>query len=367
MKNKQEILTTAIKSFINNDKTNETISSLHMIIKLINKMKTNLIGKVLMGFLLVMSISSSLQADTLKMLTCYPMMHIITNTGVNVFGKNLKEISNDSLDLKTFGPDVVPINEQFQPIQMGVFDLLFTTSVYHMGTTSMGIAIEATEADPVKRREAKLISYMDAHYAKLGVKLLAVIPVANYNFITSKPIADSGPSFSGLKLRVPPIMAPIVKAFGASSVNIPPGELYTGMQKGVIDGFSFLAIGLKDFKIHEVSKYLIRPTFGYVSFSIFMNKARFDKLKSNQQKFIIAAAMKSETDAMSVFRQKQIEEEKFLISNGMQTMDLPLSEQKKLGMIFGKTIWAVAEKKTSDVVGLHKLADENDLSLSPRE
>jgi TRAP-type C4-dicarboxylate transport system substrate-binding protein len=342
MKNEQKVLTTTINSFI----------------------KTDLLVKMLVAFLLIMPISSSLQAETLKMLTCYPMTHIITDTGVTIFEKNLKEISNDSMDLKTFGPNVVPVSEQFQPIQSGVFDLLFTTSVYHMGTTAMGVAIEATEADIDKRRERGLFGYMEEHYSKLGVKLLAVMPVANYNIITSKPLADSGPSFSGLKLRVVPTMAPTAKALGASVVNIPPGEIYTGLQKGVIDGFSFLAVGLKDFKIHEVAKYLIRPTFAYVSFSIFMNKARFDRLTPDQQEYVIAAAIKSETDGKNIFRQKQIEEEKFLISKGMQIVELPPSEAKQLNETFAEVVWDLAEKKTSEVIGLHKLADENGLSLS---
>ena len=167
----------------------------------------------------------------------------------------------------------------------------------------LGASIEAIDPDPVKRRESGIIDYVDKHYNQMGVKLVAVLPIYAYNIVLRDEIGDRNPSLKGLKIRTASLVAPLVKAYGGAPVTLPPGEIYTSLQKGVIDGFTLVAVGLKDYKIYEVAGYLARPTFGYISTTIFMNLDKYNRLTDQEKQWVDAAGIKSEKD--SLFFSKQ--------------------------------------------------------------
>lgn len=302
-------------------------------------------------------------AKTLRAITGFPQTHLFTEGCLGTFLENLSEISAGKLKLNVSGPDVVPTNEQFQPLQAGVFDLLYTHAAYHLGVTAMGAAIEAVDPDPVKRRKSGIIDYVDQKYHKLGVKLVAVFPMVEYNIVLRNPIGERNPSLQGEKIRTAALVAPAVKALGGAPVNMPPGEIYTAMQKGVIDGFTLVAVGLEDYKAYEVAKYLARPMFGFISSYLFMNLNAYNRLTEEEQQWIKAAAIQSEKDSLALFRKKHQAEVQSLKEKGMQETRLQPEDARKIGKVFTDTIWAVAEKKSGrDVVKLRELAIEKGMT-----
>lgn len=324
-------------------------------------MKTILKTSFFLSLLFVLVLPA--QAETFKVLSGFPTTHLYTEGCLNTFQENLKASSNNSITLQIFGPEVVPTNEQFQPVQSGIFQMLFTHTAYHMGTTAIGVTTESIDPDPDKRRESGIIDYIDAEYQRHGMRLLAVLPMVEYNIVLSKPLGNTSPSLEGLKIRTPPAGAPMIKALGGAPVSLPPGEIYTALQKGVIDGFTLVAVGLIDFKIHEVAKYLVRPKFGYISLAILMNAGKYDALTSQQQEWIQSAAIKSERDAMQFFRKQHEEEVTKLQSLGMEVVQLPEADAVRIDKLMSDAIWAVAEKKSGKVVAdLKKMALEKGMT-----
>ena len=327
-----------------------------------NYFKINVIyqKRFLIGFLtlfLTFVYASPATAKTLRVLSGFPQTHLFTEGCLGIFGKNLEQISGGQMTLQFNGPDVVPTNEQFQPLQAGVFDILFTHPAYHLGTTAMGATLAAISPDPVKRRKSGIIDYIDKHYHQHGVKLLAVLPMVEYNIVLKKAVGNRVPSLKGLKIRTSPLVAPMVKALGGAPVSLPPGDIYTSLQKGVIDGFTLVAVGLEDYKIHEVAGYLARPTFSYISGSLFMNLNKFKQLSAREQKWVEQAALKSEKDAKVFFRKKHLSEVEKLKSLGMGITQLDSKDAAKLDKVFNATVWAVTEKYAGKAAkDLHQLA-----------
>jgi TRAP-type C4-dicarboxylate transport system substrate-binding protein len=306
---------------------------------------------------MVLTLPVQVTAKSLKVISGFPQTHLFTEGCLGIFTENLKEISGGKLVLQISGPDVVPTNEQFQPLQAGVFDLLFTHAAYHLGATAVGASIEAIDPDPVKRRESGIIEYVDKHYNQIGVKLVAVLPITEYNIVLPDEIGDRNPSLKGLKIRTASLVAPAVKALGGAPVNLPPGEIYTSLQKGVIDGFTLVAVGLKDFKIYEVANYLVRPKFGFISASLFMNLDKYNRLTDQEKQWVDAAAIKSEKDSLVFFKTKHMEEVTQLKALGMKETQLQPTDAQKIDKIFSTTIWTVAEKKSGQTIkDLHQMA-----------
>ncbi len=296
-------------------------------------------------------------AKTLRAISGFPKTSLFTKGALMTFEKNLARVSGGTMKLHISGPDVIPTNEQFQPLQAGVFDLLYTHAAYHLGSIAAGAAIEAIDPDPVKRRETGIIEYVDKQYNNIGVKLVAVLPMAKYNIVLKDPVADRSPSLAGLKIRTASLLAPVVKTLGGAPVNMPPGEIYTALQKGVIDGFTLVAVGLKDYKVHEVTGYLARPLFAFISSCIFMNLDTYNSLSEQEKQWMDQAAVKSEKESLAFFQHQHTAEVAELKALGMKETQLNAEDAQKMDKIFSDTIWAVSEKKSGQIIkDLHTLA-----------
>jgi len=294
--------------------------------------------------LVVLTFSSQAFAKNLKLLSAY-QPNFIFNVGItDIFKKHVVEISGGKLKITQFGPDVVPTFEQFQPVQAGVFDINFTHATYHAGNMGLGILMDMTIADPDKRRSSGLFDYMDKEYSKVGIKLLGFNPVSPYHYITKNKLSGSTPSFKGLKLRSNPTLQSVVLALAGSPVTLAGGEVYTSLQKGVIDGAAWTLVGVKDFKWNEVANYMVRPTFGSISMMMMMNLKKFNALSKQEQEWIVEAGKRTELDSMAFFNSKIDAEIKYLESKGMGYTNMSAEDAEKVNVYFNQGLVKMSTK-----------------------
>ena len=105
---------------------------------------------------------------------------------------------------------------------------------------------------------------------------------------------------------------------GGAPVNLPSGEVYTALQKGVIDGATIITFGALDLKWYEVTKYMVRPTFGNLSTLILMNLEKYKALSPEKRQALDQAGAQTELDAMQYFKDKKEAEQKELIKLGLK-------------------------------------------------
>lgn len=310
-------------------------------------MRKSLIGMSVLLFVVLVFASNSF-ATTLKLLSAY-QPNFIFNVGItDNFKKNLVEISGGKLKIQQFGPDVVPTFEQFQPTQAGVFDINFTHPTYHAGNMGLGILMDMTKFDPVKRRESGLFEAMDKAYNKKGIKIIAFTPVSPYHYITKNPLSGTKPSFQGLKLRSNPTLQNVVLELGGSPVTMAGGEVYTSLQKGVIDGAAWTLVGVKDFKWNEVADYMVRPTFGSITMLLMMNLDKYNSLTAEERAWVDEAGKKTELDSLAFFSERIDSEIKYLEGKGMQYTQMNAADAKVVNNYFNDGLVTMAKKLVGD-------------------
>src|SRR5687767_6482680 len=86
------------------------------------------------------------------------------------FAKNVEAASKGGIKLQVKGPESIPAFEQLQPTRAGAVQLLLTHGAYHYGTTGIGVALDAIDGPPVKRRESGVWDQVDKDYQKIGLK-----------------------------------------------------------------------------------------------------------------------------------------------------------------------------------------------------
>jgi len=109
-----------------------------------------------------------------------------------------------------------------------------------------------------------------------GSFLLGAKPVRKLEDLRSKIIGFGGG-------RTPPL---ILKALGAAAESIQSQDVYTSLEKKVIDGMLFPLSTLRAYRLAEVVKYVARTDFGSASNFTAMRLAAWNSLSPADQKII---------------------------------------------------------------------------------
>jgi TRAP-type C4-dicarboxylate transport system substrate-binding protein len=134
------------------------------------------------------------------------------------------------------------------------------------------------------------------------------------------------PDLTGLKIRITPVYRDFFTALGATVVQTAPGEVYTALERGVVDGYGWPIGGIFDFGWHEKTKYRVDPGFYRAEVSILINKATWGKLSDAQRKVITDAAAMIEAEWPAVENKEVAEEIERQKQAGIQVIEFKGAE-----------------------------------------
>lgn len=103
---------------------------------------------------------------------------------------------------------------------------------------------------------------------------------------TNKPI-EKPDDMKGLRMRHPSVVAAsLMENMGASPIGLPSNDIYTSLQRGVIDGLSLPWGAMETFKIDELVKYHTNISFYSSAALVTMNKQKYESLPDDLKKVI---------------------------------------------------------------------------------
>ncbi|AGM40478.1 TRAP transporter substrate-binding protein TeaA [Spiribacter salinus M19-40] len=128
-------------------------------------------------------------------------------------------------------------------------------------------------------------------YAEHGLELLKMYPEGEMVVTADEPVT-SPEGFDNKKIRVMtnPLLSETYNAFGATPTPLPWGEVYGGLQTGVLDGQENPIFWIESGGLYEVSPNLIFTGHGWFTTASMANKDFFDGLSSDDQQLIRDAA-----------------------------------------------------------------------------
>jgi TRAP-type mannitol/chloroaromatic compound transport system substrate-binding protein len=287
------------------------------------------LATVLAGLSLV---ASPVLGAEFRALSSWDQSYVPRTALFDKFLKNVETASKGDMKFRVSGPETVPPFEQLQPAGSNVFQFLFTHGAYHFGTTPYLVAVEGLTGDLAKWRAAGLKDQVDKQYQKYGLKLIVFPQVPEgsaYGLMLKAPVGPSG-DLQGRKIRATQTYAGILSMLGASPVNLPPAEIYTALEKGVVDGAAWPVIGPLGYRWYEVAKNVMRPSFGVVVHSVFMNLNAWNALSDAQRKLLTDEALKMEDAWYEEWPKIAKEEQDTLLARGAQLTEIGPAQKAKL-------------------------------------
>lgn len=146
------------------------------------------------------------------------------------------------------------------------------------------------------------------------------------NFYNSKHEIKTPDDMKGLKIRVQQseLMMDMIKALGASPTPMAYGEVYSGLQSGVIDGAENNWPSYYSTSHYEVAKYFTLNGHTRTPEVVIMSKVAWDKLSKDDQKLIKEAAVasqKAQRESWTAYEKKSIDAVKAK-GNTITTVDI---------------------------------------------
>jgi TRAP-type C4-dicarboxylate transport system substrate-binding protein len=151
----------------------------------------------------------------------------------------------------------------------------------------------------------------------------------------------------------------MVAALGGATLRTGPGEVYSALEKGVADGAIYPVVPTLDFKLHEVTKFQVRPQVGELIEFLLVNLDSWNKLPKDLQNLITQTVQEMEEEGYKDLTVKGKASEDKLVASGLKVNPLPPAEAEKYEKAFYNPIMEEMIVKRSPDFGprMKKAAD----------
>jgi TRAP-type transport system periplasmic protein len=210
------------------------------------------------------------------------------------------------------GPKAMPPFEVGNAVRTGVVDMAMTTGAFYTNIMPEADALKLTQMPHSELRKNgghDLINRIWNEKANMQY-LGRVIDYTPFHLYLTKKIDK--PDLTGLKLRITPVYRDFFQALGATVMQTPPGEVYTALERGVVDGYGWPINGIFDFNWHEKTKFRVDPGFYSAEVSLVMNLDKWKALSAKQRDLLTkhVIALEAQNDSWKKVNEEDIRKQK---------------------------------------------------------
>ncbi len=249
-----------------------------------------------------------------KMVTTWPPGFPVVGEGCELFAEKVRVMSGGRMEIEVYGGgELVPALEVFGAVSDGAAEIGHGAGYYWAGrvpaaqfftSVPFGMNAQGMNAWIINGGGQKLWDELYADYN------LVPVPAGNTGVQMGgwfNREINSLADFKGLKMRMPGLGAKVLQAVGGAAVLVAGSELYTSLERGVIDATEWIG-PYHDYLMgfHQIADYYYAPGWhepGSVLEMTF-NKEKFDALPADLQEIMKTAAHWSNLWMLSEFEAK---------------------------------------------------------------
>tara|TARA_R110000850_G_scaffold276757_2_gene420030 strand:- start:75813 stop:76799 length:987 start_codon:yes stop_codon:yes gene_type:complete len=259
---------------------------------------------------------------------------------VNENGKGLVQI--DIIG----GPETMPPFELGNAVSKGIVDMANVPGAFYLSLMPAADALRLAEIPIAEQRENGAWEYInELHNKHMNVWYLArTADQQKYHlYLAGNPLEK--PDLKGLTLRVSPTYRSFFEALGASLVQTPPGEVYTALERGVVQGYGWPLQGVLDLSWDEVTDYRVDPGFYTVDVNALVNLDSWNKLSQEQKAFLSKMAVEIEQELAANVDAQNAKEKAGQAEAGIKTITFSEADAKTWLETARRTGWEQVESQ----------------------
>ena len=180
--------------------------------------------------------------------------------------------------------------------------------------------------------EGLIRQMLNDSWEEIGLKHLCTLEYGPMCYCNSVGPIVTPDDFDGLKIRIPPSDV-YVKSFqnmapGGMGEIIPWSEVYSAIERGVVDGSPMYMHSYRDSKFFEVAKYFTDVNQCYIWDAYLINLELWDSLPKDLQDIVLEAASRAEDYCRFNFRKEYAEVQRQLEERGCVFTNLTGAERQ---------------------------------------
>jgi TRAP-type C4-dicarboxylate transport system substrate-binding protein len=244
------------------------------------------------------------------------------------------------------GPEAVPTFEQGNAVRTGVVDIASLAPTFYTNVCpECDAQILAPQHTPQLKKTPFWTVLQKYTSQKLNAHLLSAYgDGVGFHIWTSKPPVDG--SLKGMRLRTTPNYTPLFTTLGVSLVQTAPGEVLTALERGVVDGYGWPAIGMFDLGWGAHTKYRIDPGFYNVIVNVLVNENKWKSLREDQRAVLNRAAEWLEAENVKWVAERKAADDRKIKEAGIQIVDLGQQHRK----VAYDAYWDALAKRAPDPI-----------------
>lgn len=289
-----------------------------------------------------------------KMVTTWPPNFPILGEACVKYAEIVREMSGGRINIQVFGGgELVPPLETFDTVRNGGAEMGHGAAYYWAGKIPAGqffgsvpFGMNAQQLTAWILTGGGMEMWEDLYKDFNLVPMLAGntgVQMGGWFNREINSIAD----LKGLKMRIPGLGGKVLEKAGGSPVLLAGSEIYTGLERGVIDATEWIGPS-HDSKMgfQDIAKYYYSPGWHEMGTALEMivNKEKFDSLPVDLQAILRSASLQISTWILSEMETKNAESLATLVDKGIDIRPFPTEVLDQLRVYTEEVIAEIVAK-----------------------
>lgn len=243
--------------------------------------------KIAQGVLAIMiagGAASSQASTNLRLAHFWPTESMINQEIFEAWAKAVEEESGGEIDVQNFPSDTLTkSNKAYQGAVQGVSDIAITAQGYTAGRFPLTQLVELPGMVNSAEQGSCMVQtlydqgtiadeYGDSHVLFLFTHGPGILHMKDSSVVTPNDLG-------GLRVRRPTsVVGGMLEEMGAQPIGMPMPEVYTALQRGVMDGLTTSWEGVKVFGLNDVVTSHTQVPLYTLTFVATMNKRTYERL-----------------------------------------------------------------------------------------
>ncbi len=281
------------------------------------------------GSVAILSAGAGQTSAEVKVNMVYPFPDFL------IYTKNCKELvskinaaAKGKLSINVLPFNSIKMFQQPVAVRKGRVDLVCTPYAFFARAVPENEAVSTSNSSPQQVRANGGLAMLDNIQQKhFGVKNLGWTAAGTRFRIYMKDApkfkSDGMLDLTGIKLRDNPIYGAFFRAMNATTHPLPSTQVYSSLEKGVVNASAWATLGLKGLKWDQFLRHAVEPEFYQTDIGWFMNLKKWSSLDAATQKIVQDTVITHEISVQDKLKRLAAKERATLIKEGMKFHSVP--------------------------------------------
>lgn len=286
----------------------------------------------------VLAAAPAQAVDRISAVHAFPPFLVYTQTFLAMI-EDLNARGDGILEVEVRGgPEAIGMFQQPAAVRDGVVDMVHTPGSFYGANVPEIDAMVASRVTPMEARANGGAALMDeAHQKRFNVKHLGWIDggIKFHIYMNDAPRFDAETGIldlTGVKLRDNPIYHAFFEALNATTSSMPATEVYSALEKGVVDAAAWTEIGIPQLKWDKFLQYRVDPTFYNTDIGVIFNLDSWNALSDESRALIEQVVIEWEAKSYAD-RQADVSKDTKVLADGGMTF---VAHSPEAGEVFRK-------------------------------